>query len=145
MAAAEASLLQARAAFAETELRAPFAGTIAALTVRPGEPVTPGAPVVRLADFSEWQIETDDLTELDVVAVTPGAPATISVDAVPGLELSGRVVRVQPLGENKRGDITYRVVIQPDLPGERLLWNMTAAVSIERQEAAGVARAPIGR
>ncbi len=144
VAAAEATVSQARAALADTELRAPFAGTVAALDVRPGEQVAPGAPVARLADLSAWQIETDDLTELGVVAVKPGAPVTISVDAIPDLELQGRVVSVQPLGESKRGDITYRVVIQPERQDERLRWNMTTAVSIEGMDGAGVARAATG-
>jgi hypothetical protein len=30
---------------------------------------------VQLVDLSAWQIETDDLTELNVVRVTEGAPA----------------------------------------------------------------------
>jgi len=67
VAAAEAALAGARVAVAETQLRAPFAGTVAILGAKVGEQVMPGTPVVQLADFSSWQIETDDLTELGVV------------------------------------------------------------------------------
>ena len=77
------------------------------------------------------QIETDDLTELDVVRVRDGAPATVTFDALPGLSLTGKLLRVKPLGENKQGDMTYTVVIQPDRLDGRLRWNMTAAVAIE--------------
>jgi HlyD family secretion protein len=131
VAAAEASLAQAQAALAQTELRAPFAGTIAALDARVGEEAAAGAPVVRLADFSAWQVETDDLTELSVVQVADSAPVTITVDAIPGLELPGHVLRVKGLGEDKQGDMTYTVLVQPDRQDERLRWNMTAAVFIE--------------
>ncbi len=131
VAAAEAALAQAQAALADTELHAPFAGIVAALDTKVGEQVALGTPVLQLADFSAWQIETDDLTELSVVGIDTGAPVTITVDAIPELELPGQVVRIKPIGEDKRGDITYTVIIQPDQADERLRWNMTTAVFIE--------------
>ena len=133
IATAQAALAQARIALAETELRAPFAGTVAALDARIGEHVGTGSPVVQLADLTTLQIETDDLTELNVVRVQEGAPATVTFDAIPGLTLTGKVLRIKPLGENKQGDMTYTVVIQPDQLDDRLRWNMTAAVAIEPQ------------
>lgn len=134
VAAAEAALAQTRAALADTELRAPFAGTVAAIDARIGEQLAPGAPAVQLADFSTWQIETDDLTELSVINISAGDPVTITVDAIPDLELPGHVVRVKPVGEDKRGDITYTVIIQPNQVDRRLRWNMTTAVFIEPGE-----------
>jgi HlyD family secretion protein len=133
IATAQAALAQARIAVAETELAAPFAGTIAALDARVGEHVETGNPVVQLADLATLQIETDDLTELSVVRVRKGAPATVTFDALPGLTLAGQVIRIRPLGENKQGDMTYTVVIQPSQLDDRLRWNMTAAAAIEPQ------------
>jgi HlyD family secretion protein len=131
VAAAEAALRQARVALAEMELKAPLAGTIAALDAKPGEQVSPGSPVVVLADLSAWQIETEDLTELNVVRIGVGDRVTLTFDAIPDLELPGKVVRVEAIGEKKMGDITYTVIIQPDRHDERLRWNMTASVVIE--------------
>lgn len=131
IASAKAGLAQAKVALAETELKAPFAGTIAALDARIGEQVGPGSPIIRLADLSAWQIETDDLTELNIVRVSEGAPANITFDAIPGLKTTGKVSRIKPLGENKQGDMTYMVVIAPDQIDPRLRWNMTAMVAIE--------------
>ena len=96
-----------------------------------GEQVAAGAVVVRLADLSAWQIETDDLTELNVVRVKEGARATLTFDALPGVHLTGKVVRIKPIGEKKQGEMTYTVVIQPDNHEERLRWNMTATATIE--------------
>ncbi len=135
VATAEAVLAQAQAALADTELHAPFAGIIAALDTKVGEQVAPGTPVLQLADFSAWQIETDDLTELSVVGISVDDPVTITVDAIPDLELLGHVVRIKPIGEDKRGDITYTVIVQPDQTDERLRWNMTTAVFIEPSDA----------
>ena len=111
-------------------LQAPFAGTVASLDTKVGQQVMPGVPVVWLADLSEWQVETDDLTELSVIDVEVGAPAVISFDAIPDLELPGTVVRIGSMGENKMGDVTYTVIVVPDEHDDRLRWGMTAMVRI---------------
>jgi HlyD family secretion protein len=127
---ANAGLKLAQVALTEAELHAPFAGVIAALDMKVGEYVAAGTPVAHLADMSAWRIETTDLTELNVVQVREGSPAQITFDAIPGLQLLGKVSRVRTLGENKQGDITYTVTIVPDRQEARLRWNMTAAVTI---------------
>lgn len=131
VAAAEAALRQAKAALGDLELRAPFAGSTASIVPKVGEYAAPGMTVVWLADLSNWQIETTDLTELNIVNVREGDPVTITFDGIPGLELSGTVARIKPIGENKQGDITYTVIIKPDKQDERLRWNMTASVTIK--------------
>jgi HlyD family secretion protein len=115
---------------AETTLTAPFAGTIATLDLKARESVAPGTPVVRLADGLSWRIETDNLTELNVVQIHEGAPASIMFDALPGLTIPGKVIYIKEFGENRQGDIIYMVSITPDRWDPRLRWNMTATVSI---------------
>ncbi len=131
---AQATLQLAQVVFDDTELRAPFAGTVAAVDLKPGEFVAPGAPLVYLANQSAWQIETTDLTELNIVRVHPGSPVTMIFDAIPDLQLSGVVSRINGLGENKQGDISYAVTITPTRHDPRLRWNMTASVSIMSSE-----------
>ncbi|MCO6452906.1 MAG: HlyD family efflux transporter periplasmic adaptor subunit [Caldilineales bacterium] len=131
VAAAQATLDQALAALAETELRAPFAGTIAWLDARVGEQVAAGAPIVRLADLSAWEIETEDLTEFDAINIEEGMPATITFDAIPGLQKTATVRILRPIGEDLRGDIVYTVVLMPDQQDSRLLWNLTAVVTFD--------------
>jgi len=126
---ARAALQQAEAALADTELCAPFAGTVAALYVELGEPAGAGMPVVELADMSAWQVETNDLTELDVARVQEGAAVVLTFDALPGLEIPGRVVRIKPIGIESLGDMTYTVVLQPEGTDPRLRWNMTVVVT----------------
>ncbi|MCB9130162.1 MAG: efflux RND transporter periplasmic adaptor subunit [Anaerolineales bacterium] len=130
--AAEAALTQAQAALAEMELRAPFAGTVASLNAAVGEQITAGAPVVVLGDLTRWQIETEDLTEFDAVNVKPGDVVTIAFDALPDLQKDGVVKLVRPIGENNRGDIVYTLVIEPSEHDARLLWNMTAVVTLAK-------------
>lgn len=128
VAAATAALQQALVALGNTELRAPFGGVVASVNVNVGEQVAPGQPVVQLADDSAWEIQTSDLTELDVVGVTPGKQVTITFDALPDLQLRGVVDRIRPIGQDNRGDTVYTVVVRPERQDERLLWNMTAVV-----------------
>lgn len=132
VASAVAALQQALVALGETELRAPFAGTVAALNIETGEQATPGASLAQLADLTTWEIETEDLTELDIVGVTAGTEVELTFDAIPDLTMTGTVKRVRPIGEDNRGDIVYTVVIDPAQQDERFLWNMTTVVTLEK-------------
>jgi len=132
VASAVAALQQALVALGETELRAPFAGTVAALSIETGEPASPGAALAQLADLSTWEVETEDLTELDIVGITAGAQVDLSFDAIPDLTMTGTVKRVRPIGEDNRGDIVYTVVIEPAQQDERFLWNMTTVVTLQK-------------
>ena len=126
----KADLELATIQLAETELKAPFDGVIAQLQLKQREYITSGTPVVQLADTATWQIETNDLTELNIVKVKQGDQVSITFDALPGFELPGTVKRIEGFGENRQGDIVYTVTVQPDQQDPRLKWNMTASVSI---------------
>jgi HlyD family secretion protein len=130
---AEAAVQLAQVALAETELKAPFAGTVAALAVNPGEFVAAGAPLVTLADLGTLEVETTDLGEVDAARVREGSPVTLTFDALPDVELRGTVSRVRPLGESQQGDMTYTATVALDRQDPRLRWNMTAAVAISTE------------
>ncbi len=134
VAAAQAVLIDAQAALDETILRAPFAGTIAAVNVDLGESVSPGLAIVHLADLTTWRIETADLSELSVVNVQAGDRVEVAFDALPGVTLAGHVKHIQPIGENVQGDITYTVLVELAQQEARLRWNMTAQTTITADE-----------
>lgn len=117
----------------KTELKAPFSGEISSLNgVDEGEIVQAGSNIVSLGDTSTWQIETDDLTEIDIVDVRLGADVDISVDALPDETFEGTVVKITPKSETKAGDVTYTVLIDITKgPTDRLRWGMTTFVDIE--------------
>ncbi len=129
---AKSGVLSAEAELAKTELLAPFDGTVGLLNLDEGEIVQPGVTALSFGDTSKWQIETDDLTEIDVVNVREGASVSISVDALPGEEFEGTVVRITPQSETKAGDVTYTVLIEI-IKGDtsKLRWGMTTFVDIE--------------
>lgn len=131
---ARAALELAQLNMDETVLRAPFAGTVAAVEAIEGQLLPPDAPALRLADLGRWKLETEDLTELSVVGLKVGDPVTVRFDAIEGLSLPGKVAGLRSYGENRLGDITYRVSISLDRQDPRLRWNMTAAVEIQPED-----------
>jgi HlyD family secretion protein len=130
VAQAEAARLQALAALRDTELRAPFSAILAVMHLRAGEQVAPGQPVAEIGDITEWRVETDDLSELDVVRVQPGQEVSVTFEAMPELSLTGTIERLQPKGEKKLGDMTYTVLVRLNETHPGLLWNMTAVVNL---------------
>ena len=126
---ARAGVAQARASLDQMVLRAPFDGTVGAINVAVGEYLSPGAVAVRLGDTGAWAVETDDLTETEVVRLSVGDAVEVVVDALPGKTFTGSVQRIRPAGEMKRGDVTYTATIALTPTGEPLLWGMSAAVS----------------
>jgi HlyD family secretion protein len=128
---AQVALEQAELALEKATLTAPFDGTVAEINLKVGEAPPRDQVTLVLADFSTWHIETDDLTELDVVRIREGDSATISFDALPDLELPGRVSKIDYIGANRQGDIVYTVVVTPERWDPLLRWNMTATVAID--------------
>ncbi len=129
---AEAALRSAQVALAETELRAPFDGTLSSIDLKVGERAAPGAAVAVLADLSGWRIETDDLTEIEVPGVSVGQAVTIQVDALPELTLKGEVESIGSLSQEKSGEVIYPVTIKLFDSDPRLRWGMTVAVTFEK-------------
>jgi len=130
LAVAQSALEEAEVALQQAELRAPFAGTIVAIDLDEGEQALAGQPIVTLADTSAWLFETTDLSELQVVRVSVGDRATISLDALPGVELSGSVARIQVRGSSDGAGVRFDVLIRPDEHRTDLRWGMHAIVRI---------------
>lgn len=129
--AADAALTAAKAALQDIELVAPFPASVVDLGLKVGEQVSPGQQVVLLADFSQWVVETDDLTEIEVPEIYVDQQVTVTPDALPDLELSGRVESISDLFEEKRGDVTYTARILLDEASDKLRWGMTVVVTFE--------------
>ncbi len=126
---ARARLAAAQAGLNDLYLRAPFSGVILGIDIQPGEAVNLN-PVIHVADTTSWMVETTDLNELEIVGIQENTPTIITIDALPDLELAGKVVRINRFGEDRDGDILYTVTIALNQPDPRLMWNMTAFVRL---------------
>jgi len=122
----------ARAALANAEVRAPFAGVITKLGLKVGEFATAGQPVVTIADTSSWVVKTTDLTEIDVVKLKEGQPVTVTLDAIPDTELKGNVLSISQTFSENQGDVVYEVTVLLTDKNPTMRWGMTAAVKFEK-------------
>jgi multidrug efflux pump subunit AcrA (membrane-fusion protein) len=121
-----------RAALANAEVRAPFAGTITNLNLKVGEFAASGTPVVTVADLSNWVVKTTDLTEIDVVNIKEGQPVTLTLDALPDVTLEGYVLAIAQNYSERQGDIVYQVSVLLADKNPAMRWGMTAQVNFGR-------------
>jgi multidrug efflux pump subunit AcrA (membrane-fusion protein) len=126
--AAQAHLTAAQAALDNLELKAPFNGTVVDVNVSVGELVGTDKWAVLVADFSEWYVETNDLTEQEVVKLSVGQAATIIPDALPDLHLSSNISEISDMFYVSAGDVLYHVRLHLDQPDPSLRWGMTVEV-----------------
>jgi len=128
LASANANVESAKEAIDALNLRAAISGVVADLDLTVGQQVSLGEVVLAVADFSEWVIETDNLTEFEVVEISEGQAVDVILDALPDVQLKGEVMEINARFEEKRGDITYTATILLKETDPLMRWGMTAAV-----------------
>lgn len=131
---AEAAVRAAEAALRDAELAAPFTGIIGQISIRAGEIVQAGAPVITLGDVSGWVVETTDLDEKDVPKVRVGQKVNVTFEALPGVQAAGVVKRIAPMAGDAQGGTSYRVRVELTEPVQSIRWGMTAFVEIPVEE-----------
>lgn len=103
---ARAALRLAQIDLANTVIRAPQDGQISEVGVRLGQYATAGTQLLFLVPRQVWVIA--NFKEGQTARIAPGQRATISVDALGGAELTGRVQQLAPAAGNEFS------VIRPD-------------------------------
>lgn len=122
-----AQVRRSQDALAKTEITASMDGVVTRLTVREGEMVVmgvqnqPGTILMTLSDLSALDAEVK-VAEADVLRLKVGQPATVTLEAVPGREIPGRVVEIGasalPAATAGAAAREFRVVVRLDPPGE---------------------------
>jgi multidrug resistance efflux pump len=133
LAVLEARLEAAEAGVAAFSVIAPFDGVVADLDVKLGGSINAGEPAVTVADFSQWLVQTTDLTEIDVVNLTEGQPVTVNLDAIPDAQLTGEILSIGQTFAENQGDIVYEVTILLTESHPAMRWGMTAAVTFDEE------------
>jgi RND family efflux transporter MFP subunit len=126
---AHAALERAKQAYAESTLRAPFAGRILARLATAGETVLQGRPVLRVADLSTVSVELGVPDRL-VNEIQTNATIALSIAALEGRRFEGRVSEVGVAA--KEGSRLFKVVLQVPNPAGLLRPGMTASASLTR-------------
>lgn len=101
--------------------------------------------IMRIVNMSRLGVDLE-INESDVVKIKQGAAVTVGLDALPGLELPGRVTMVAPQAEEAsgygRGKI-FRVTLTLDKIDPRLRLGMTARVKAVMERRANVLKLPL--
>ena len=146
VAIAEAQIEAAQAALALAEynleratLTAPVDGVVARLNLVEGEPAPLDRPAVLLVDDSRFILDVP-IDEADIGGVAAGQPVTVSLDALPGRPLVGRVSRVAETATTLGGVVTFLVRVDVEAGGQMLRSGMTATATITTDAISDVLR-----
>ncbi|MGI9294394.1 MAG: efflux RND transporter periplasmic adaptor subunit, partial [Pseudomonadales bacterium] len=126
--AGRAAADSAARALADATIMAPFDGSAEAVHVQEGDYLTPGMPVVTVADFSRLRIRAG-VTASEAAALAAESTATLAFDVLGTTTLQGKVHSVGRIADPATG--TYPLEIWLDNPLESpLREGMVASVSL---------------
>lgn len=139
---AQTALDLAKLRLARAELRAPFAGVVAVVNLTVGEPATAGTtPAVVLIDAQQFHLDVT-VDEVDIAQLKVGQVVSVTLDALPDVQLSGRVDRLAPTANVVGGLVSYAVRLVLDPTEAPLRAGMSATAEIVVAEAAEVVLVP---
>jgi len=132
VALAEAALAAAEFNLRHARLVAPDDGWVDRRMAEPGEVVAPGRPVLHLSGKRRGFVVRVAVAERDVLELVRGAPATVTLDARPGVALPGRVTEIGHAASRGTGTWQLEIAVDPGRAGVPLLAGLTAKVQIPR-------------
>lgn len=124
---AEAELEELRIRLGQTEIVSPLNGVVGQRYVDPGALVSTTTPVALILELSTMVIVVN-VPERHFNKIQTGSEARVLVDAFPGEDFTGHVVRISPLLDAQTR--TAPVEIELDNPGGRLKAEMFARVDL---------------
>ena len=130
---AETQLKNSKEELMKTEILAPFDGTVVDIGVKENDQLSAfdysSKTAVYLVDTRTVKLE-GVVDEVDIYQVKVGQDTIITVDALPGVELKGKVTFISPLGNQTTGVVEFPVTISL-LPTEtELKGGLTATADI---------------
>ena len=123
-----ARLESTRQKMENTRLIAQTAGVVTTLYYQAGEFANPGTPVIALTDVTVLEADVN-LDETDVVRIAIGMTVVVTVDAFPGMEVSGQVIEIAPTAAVQSGVVLYPVTVRLDSTDLPLRSGMTVNVT----------------
>jgi HlyD family secretion protein len=136
---AREALQMSRVKLAYTVLSAPVSGMVVVRQAELGEVVSPGTPVVTIADIDHLWLR-GYLNETDLGRVRWGQPATVYTDTYPDKSYHGRLSFISPQAEftpksvethKERVTLVYRIKVALDNPNHELKPGMPAEAVID--------------
>lgn len=160
---AQASYNAASLAYEATQdsiVTAPISGTVANISVQPGDEVTAssgnlstdlssgnsgssGSTILTIGNFANPYIKVQ-ASEVDIPQIKPGQMATITLNAFPGKTYVGKVSQIDTVGTVSSGVVTYNVYVDFVAPPSSIEPGMSATVVIETARKDNVLTVPSG-
>jgi HlyD family secretion protein len=135
---AELALEEAKRMLEEASLIAPFDSAVAEVNAKSGDWIMAAMAyetIILLVDTTQLEVEAL-VDEIDIAQIQLGQEVIITLDALPDIELQGKVIAVSPSGKLEAGVTTFpvKISVASDHPG--LKDGMTAVVDliVERKE-----------
>ena len=122
------SLVQAQQNLANATLVAPFDGVVTAINITAGGP-SGSSDAIEMADMSQLHVDVL-VDETQIETVKPGQKVQLTLDALPGITLTGQVAGSDPAGTISQGVVNYNVHVNLDPTTVPVRLDMTANASI---------------
>ncbi len=126
---------------ASTQLRAPFAGVVSRIMVAAGALSLSTVPAIVLTDTSQLHVRLA-VDEIDIGHIAEGQPVSLTLDALPGVSLTGKVSNVAQAADQSATIVSYAVQVALDPSTAPVKVGMTAAASIVVRQLRNVVRVP---
>ncbi len=149
---AQADSTRARDVLAKTDIVSPIDGVVTRLPVQQGEMVVigiqnqPGTTLMTVSDLGAIDAEVK-VAEADVLRVSVGQAATVTLEAMPGVVFPGRVVEVGasalPVTGTGAAAREFKVKVRLDRPDPALRPGLTCDTEILTAERQGVLALPL--
>ena len=103
----------------DTQIRAPFGGTISGKPVQAGTFVASWTPVARIVGKGGIYFE-GQIPESSVDKVNVGRKVSIKLSALPGRTFEGRIIAISPSGDNIGRQFNARIQLTGDTTGAKV-------------------------
>lgn len=123
-------------------LRASMAGLVADIAVEPGDVLAVNRDVLEIVDPTVVEID-GIIDEIDVLSVSEGVVAFVSMDALAGQVLTGTIASIGVGSTSQQGLVTYPVQVRLNVPdGLSLREGLSATASVVISQLNGVLLIP---
>ncbi len=121
---------------------APFDGFVTSVNVEGGDEVITGTVAVQIADPDRFEVDIL-VSEMDILPVTVGGKARVSVDAMSGLTFPAEVTHISPTATIQSSVVNYEVKVEVESPEDlQLREGLTVTVTIIVEERSDVLLVP---
>jgi HlyD family secretion protein len=127
---AQAALDLAKQTLANTNIVAPFDGTVVWIGPHVGESANTQSTAIVIADLAHMQVQAN-VDELTLAGLKVGQRATLSVDALGSQTLTGRVSKIGLFGTSSGGIVSVPVWIDVDPTTAPIFPGLTATVQFD--------------